>query len=109
MSTEKLREIFSRHVISRFGDLKLPAKISWFLSAPPLPTTFGGYTTSRIYEKLPVPIRESIHDMLQIVIDDFSRRLQECITADYGTLLHCVLENWIAYVSDLISNISAIC
>jgi hypothetical protein len=85
---EKLCEIFSRHLISRFRDLKWPSRSPDFSS----PDYFlWGYLKSRVFETRPAildelkaNIRESIHDVLQRVKDDFTKRLQECVTAEKG-------------------------
>jgi predicted RNase H-like HicB family nuclease len=50
---------------------------------------------SRVFKKRPVTldelkanIREAIHNVLQRLMDEFTKRLQECSTAEGGYFLH---------------------
>jgi hypothetical protein len=44
-------------------------------------------------DELKANIREAIHDVLQRTMDDFTKRLQECITAEGVNLLHSVFKS----------------
>jgi hypothetical protein len=101
MSMEKLREIFPHHLISRFRDLNWPSR-SPDSQPPPLPYYFlWGYLKSRVFgtrpavlDELKADIGESIHDVLQRMMDDFTKRLlrvQHCGRGG-GHLLHSVFK-----------------
>jgi hypothetical protein len=93
MGTEKLREMFPHRLISRFRDGNWPPRSPDFSA----PDYFCGviWRVSRVFETRPTTldelkadIREVIHDVLQRVMDDFTKRLQECIAAEWRYLLH---------------------
>jgi hypothetical protein len=43
-------------------------------------------------DELKANIREAIHDVLQHMVDNFTKCLQECITVEGGHLLHSVFK-----------------
>jgi hypothetical protein len=62
---------------------------------------------SAILDELKANIREAIqavhHKMSQCMMDDFTKCLQVCITAEGDHLLHSVFKKYTVYVSNLIS------
>jgi hypothetical protein len=89
---EKLCKMFPHRLISRFCDL------NWLPISPDFSATdhfLWGYLKIRVFETWPAALdelkanmTEVIHDVLQCVMDDFTKCLQECITVEEGHLLH---------------------
>ena len=85
-----VRNMFPRHLISRFGD------VPWPPSSPDLSTCdffLWGYLKSRVYTHKPrtlndskAAIRQEIRpidrQLLARVMDDFKKRLENCIQED---------------------------
>jgi hypothetical protein len=93
MIMEKLPKIFPHSLISRFRDSNWPPRSPDFSASDYI---LWGYLKSRVFETRSITLgkhqansKEAIHDVLQRVMDDFTKRLQSASLHKGG--IYCIL------------------